>query len=380
MINKRILSLLLYCILFFCLFGCSSGEQDSDNKLGNGWVPSGSLPLQYATQFEVDYYDGGYSLISVSDGSKFLVVPENAPVPDGVSKNITVLQQPIDNVYLVATASMCLFDALESLDCISLSGTKSEDWYLQNARTSMENGEIIYAGKYSAPDYELILSSGCRLAIESTMITHTPEVKKKLEELGVSVIVDQSSYEKHPLGRTEWMKLYAVLVGKEALAESLFREQTQLLEAVLGLESTGKTVAFFYMSPSGYAVARKSGDYVTKMIELAGGEYIFQNLGDSETATSTVNLEMESFYATARDADFIIYNSTVAGGLTSMEEFLGINTLLADFKAVKEGNVWCTGKNMFQETTQLGLMISDIHEMLCDDGTLAQLNFMYKLT
>ena len=39
-------------------------------------------------------------------------------------------------------------------------------------------------GKYSAPDYELILVQGCDLAVESTMIYHTPEVKEQLEQTG----------------------------------------------------------------------------------------------------------------------------------------------------------------------------------------------------
>lgn len=42
-------------------------------------------------------------------------------------------------------------------------------------------------------------------------------------------------------------------------------------------------------------VVRKSGDYVTKMLELAGGRYVFDNLGDPETRTSTVVMEMERF-------------------------------------------------------------------------------------
>lgn len=61
---------------------------------------------------------------------------------------------------------------------------------------------------YSAPDYELILSKNCDLAIESTMIYHKPEVKEKLEQFGIPVLVEHSSYESHPLGRTEWLKLY----------------------------------------------------------------------------------------------------------------------------------------------------------------------------
>ena len=45
------------------------------------------------------------------------------------------------------------------------------------ARQAMEEGRILYAGKYNAPDYELIYGEGCDLAVESTMIYHSPEVR-----------------------------------------------------------------------------------------------------------------------------------------------------------------------------------------------------------
>lgn len=367
-------------MIFLFLSGCAENKNITDSELGNGWQPEGRMELKYAENFNVDYYNGGYALITISDGSRYLVVPKASEIPEGLDSDITVLRQPIDNIYLVATSAMCLFDSLDSLESIKLSGTKSEGWYIENARTAMESGHIIYAGKYSVPDYELIVSSDCSLAVESTMINHTPEVKEKLEDLGIPVLIDQSSYESHPLGRTEWIKLYGVLTGKEAAAKKVFDEQARYLDEASGQESTGKTVAFFYISSSGNAIARKSGDYITKMIQLAGGDYIFDNLGDPESATSTVTLEMEKFYSTAKNADFIVYNSTIDSELSSVEELISKNPLLEDFKAVQNGNVWCTSKNMFQETTQFGLMISDIRRMLTDEGkNLTELNFMYRL-
>jgi len=367
-------------VIFLFLSGCAENNDITENGLGNGWQQSGRMELKYAKNFNIDYYNDSYALITISDGSKYLVVPQSCDIPENIDKNITVLRQPVNNIYLVATSAMCLFDSLNSLDSISLSGTKAEGWSIENARAAMESGHIVYAGKYSAPDYELIVSSDCSLAVESTMINHTPEVKEKLEDLGIPVLIDQSSYESHPLGRTEWIKLYGVLTGKESAAQQVFDEQVKYLNEASSQESTGKTVAFFYISSSGNAIARKSGDYVTKMIQLAGGNYIFDNLGDPESATSTVTLEMENFYSTAKDADFIIYNSTIDGELSSVEELISKNPLLEDFRAVQNGNVWCTNKNMFQETTQFGLMISDIRRMLTDDGkNLTELNFMYRL-
>ena len=213
------------------------------------------------------------------------------------------------------------------------------------------------------------------------MIYHKPEVKEKLEQFGIPVLVEHSSYESHPLGRTEWLKLYGVLLGKEELADKLFQEQVDKLKAIEDSESTGKTVAFFYINSVGAANVRKSGDYVSKMIELAGGKYIFSDLGaEDDNSLSTMNMQMEEFYAGAKDADYIIYNSTIDGELTTMDEFLAKSPLLADFKAVKEGHVWCTGKNLFQETMGLGNMIQDIHRMLTEETPdEGQMHYIHQL-
>ena len=93
-----------------------------------------------------------------------------------------------------------------------------------------------------------------------------------------------------------------------------------------------------------------------------------------------MNMQMEAFYASVKDADYLIYNSTIDGELKSLNELLAKSSLLADFKAVKEGNVWCTGKNLFQETMGLGDMILDIHRILTEDEPKPQeMNYIYRL-
>ena len=337
-----------------------------------------SLELQYADQFAVDYYEGGYALITIVGSGQFLVVPEGKEAPEGLDEDITVIHQPLENIYLVATSTMDFFRALDGIGSISLSGTKADGWYIDEAKEALESGAVSFAGKYNAPDYELILSKKCDLALESTMIYHNPEVKEKLEEFGIPVLVEHSSYENHPLGRTEWVKLYGVLLDKEEEAEAVFEEQAEKLNSIKDSENTGKTVAFFYINSMGSANVRKSNDYVSKMIELAGGNYIFNDLGTDEEGLSTMNMGMEDFYAGARDADYIIYNSTIDGELKSLDELLKKSELLKDFKAVKEGNVWCLTKSMFQETTCLGDVIMDIHRMLTEDDPDG-LTYLYRL-
>ncbi len=371
-----------YILLFIMslLFVCTGKVQAAEADSLSGLVFEKSMDLSYAEGFSVDYYKGGYSLITIKDGGKFLVVPKGEKVPEKLDQNITVLKQPLKNIYLVATSAMDFFVSLDGLNSIGLSGTDANGWYIKAAKEALENGDILFAGKYSAPDYELILGEKCELAIESTMIYHTPEVKEKLEQFGIPVLVERSSYETHPLGRTEWIKLYGVLLGKEKEAEAIFKEQEKRMNAVLSEENTGKTVAFFYITTTGYANVRKSNDYVSSMIQLAGGKYIFDDLGENENALSTVNMQMEEFYARAKDADYIIYNSAIDGELHTLEDLLKKSALLKDFKAVQNGNVWCTGKNLFQESTGLGVMIEDIHKMLkSEDDSLTELTYMHRL-
>ncbi len=366
-------------LLLTCGFTAQAAENENPVSIP-GLTFDHSMELSYAEEFCVDYYKDGYVLITIDQEGQYLVVPEGKEAPENLDSNITVLKQPIQNIYMVATSAMDLFRAIDGISNIRLSGTKEDGWYIQEARDAMEANEMIYAGKYNAPDYELILSEGCDLAIESTMIHHNPEVQEKLEQFGIPVIVERSSYESHPLGRTEWMKLYAVLLGKEDMAEAVFKEQSDKLDKVLTEENTGKTVAFFYINSTGAVNIRKNNDYVSRMIELAGGRYLPEDTGDNDNALSTMNMQMEEFYAKAKDADYIIYNSTIDGELSTIDELLSKSKLLGDFKAVKEGNVWCTGKNLFQETTGLGTMIEDIHTMLTtDDEALEELTYMHRL-
>lgn len=340
------------------------------------------MQLEYASQFQVDYYAGGYSLITIGDSDRYLLVPENGTVPEGVDSSIIILQQPLDNLYVAASSAMDLFSGLQALDSVRMTSTKLADWSLPEVQQAIERENILYVGKYNTPDYEMVLSEGCGLAIESTMLYHNPETQEQLESLGIPVMVERSSYESHPLGRMEWIKLYGLLLGKADEAERFFDEKVSRLDDILTGDSTGKTVAFFYISSNGYVNVRKPGEYISKMIELAGGTYILsaEDLNVDENALSTMNMQMEAFYDAARDADCLIYNSTIDGALDTIDQLLDKSQLLADFKAVQQHNVWCTEQNMFQQTTGAADMISDLHAILTGEAEeIDQLTFLHRL-
>ncbi len=334
---------------------------------GLSWVRR--MPLTYAEGFSVDYYEGDYVLIDIVDGDRILLLPDGADVPDGLPADVLAIHRP-KNIYLAATSAMALFSRLDALGCVKASSLEAEDWSVEAARAAMEAGEMTFAGKYSEPDYELLIQLGCDLAVESTMIFHTPKVKEMLESLGIPVIVDRSSYEPHPLGRTEWIKVYGALVGREDAAEAFFAEKAALISRYADYPNSEKTVAFFYMSSDGSVVVRNATDYVPRMIEIAGGRYALSDIVDPDSSRSSVSTTMEQFYAAAVDADYLIYNTSIASPLKSLDDLFALSPLFADFKAVKAGNVWCAGKNLYQETDDVGELIADIHNMIAGEGEM----------
>ena len=325
---------------------------------------TGSLALLYADQFDVRFF-GDYALIHIENSGEYLLMPEGGKVPDQLPEDVVVLEKPLDAAYLVSSSAADLIEHCGALDCIRLSGVRESDWYNEAIRAAMEEGRIAYAGKYRAPDYERILAAGCDLAIENTMIYHAPAVKEKLEELGIPVLVERSSYESHPLGRLEWIKLYGVLFDRRKEAEAYFSRQMEAVRPMLERErETGKTVVFFHITAGGLVNVRRSGDYIIKMIELAGGRYALSHTGSGEDTFSSMNMQMEDFYQEAADADILIYNSTIGGEITSVEELLEKSPLFQDFKAVKEGNVYCTQRSLFQQTSGIADFLLDLDAVL----------------
>lgn len=346
-------------------------EEDYDGRL----VYDSSMELQYVKGFSVDYYKGGYKLISIIDGTKLLIVPEGMSVPEDTEDDTIVLQQPVENILVSSTPTTSLINAVGALDAISLTTYDMDSWYIDSVKEALENGSMQYIGNYNEPDYEMITASGTDFAIFSAMLTE--DVAAQLEQLGVRVMLDRAAEEEHPLARVEWMKLYGAMFNLEEKAEELVNEQIAYVDEIASKEATGKSVAIFYITSKGALYARNADDYMAKMVDLAGGEYILSDVGVGESGT--INMEMEAFYDAAKDADYIIYIWSLGGRSETLADFLERSEILADMKAVQEGNVWCTTPDFFQISNTLGSMINDMNLMLNADETTDTLTYLFKL-
>ena len=395
-----------------------------------------------AEYFRLSVYEDAsgakYQLLETAGGlHRYLIAPADAQVSDrksdhftaraseansankekkGDALELTVLQQPLTTTYVAASAVMAPLCDLGAVSQIRFSGLREEGWYVDEARTAMKKGSMLFAGKYSEPDYETLLREGCDLALESTMIYRSPEVIEKLSALGIPVYIDYSSYEPHVLGRLEWIRVYGALFGHEEEAQQWYQAERDRIRAIqkdaetssgeasqsgksteksetktsrnskneassigtssgrAGTDTTADlrpTVVYFYVNSSGQIQVRQPQDYIPELLELAGARYLAPDMkGLSGSRKSNVTVSLEDFYSSCRDADYLIYSATLDRPLSSIQELLGKNALFADFKAVKEGHVYTTDKDFYQLSDRMADFAEDVHRMLQGQGDM----------
>ena len=96
------------------------------------------------------------------------------------------------------------------------------------------------------------------------MILHSPKVQEMIEDLDIPVFVDYSSYESHPLGRTEWIKVYGAMLNKEKEAET-----NGLTEIVVAKHRNGATADISLVFEKQYS---RFSDYYTGPENQNSGE------------------------------------------------------------------------------------------------------------
>lgn len=330
------------------------------------------LSLSHAEQFSV-YYEDGCAVVTIRGEGQILLVPHGKKAPEELAANRTVLTQGVNNAYLISTSGMDLAAKCGALDSIRFCSLKENDWFIPEPVDAMKDGKMLYAGKYSAPDFERLVAGGCNLVLANTMLRHKPQVIEKFEELGIPVIIEKANYEKDPLGRLEWIKFYGLLFGRLDEATAYFDSQVKRLGSLFANEKTGARVAFFALNSKGGVSIRRNSDYVVSMIKMAGGEYALEKIaGDSEGGMSSINVTMEDFSMAAHDADVLVYNGTIETRPRDMKDFVSKSPAFADFKAVRNGAVYTTDKDFFQKTTGIAEFILDMNMVVrAADGKVA---------
>lgn len=328
---------------------------DKENKVLNIRT---EMPLKYAKNFSVKYLRNGIKKVTDAEKRVLILVPEGKEVPEEF-KNEIVINTPIKDVLLGSTTEACLLRPINELGSIKAVTTKEENWQIPEVKQGLKDGKITYVGSSKNPDYEKIASIKPQMAFVYTGPSGEQSMIEKFKELNINYAVNNEYLEENPFGRMEWMKFMAAFYNKEEEAEKYFNESVKKVEeASEKLPKDNKPTVAWGLISKGQVFAPKADSYVAKMIELAGGDYVFK-----EPGTGNAKIGLEDFYAQAKDASLFMYASSTTYAPT-LKSVLEKGPALENLKAVKDKNTWCFAPDYYQSIDKTDDLIIQLMEII----------------
>lgn len=277
-------TLFLLCFTLSCSVKQSSSEDQSFS----------SDTILYARGFTIQHFTD-YTSVEVRDPwdstrilQRYLLVDRGALMPGDLPKG-TVVRTPVKNIVVYTSVHAAIIDQLGEADKVI---GVCEPRYMDtpSIQEGLRVGKIADLGEATAPNIEKIIDIGAEIIIASPFQNagYGPA-----EKLGIPIIEAADYMESLPLGRTEWIRFYGLLFGKEAMADSIFRETKgrylELKELAKTVTNRPTVISEKKFGSSWYMPAGDS--YVAHLYNDAGADYIFKDLpgaGSTPLAFETV--------------------------------------------------------------------------------------------
>ncbi len=329
----------LLVLLALALLGCT---QHSSDQVEHGIV-------KFAKNFQIEFHDG-YKILKVKEDEtwKTYILYYDKP-PEGVEG--IPIKIPIKRMVVMSSTHIAQLEAINGTDAVVgfMYGGRYK-LYFPDVVERLEKGEIVDLGSPNAPDYEKLIELNPDIVI--IYVTSSNEkVREKLRELGINYIVDSEWLENDPLGRAEWVKFFGALLDKDEEAEEYFnrivKNVEEIEEAVSSVEE--KPNVLWALIYKGRVYVPRGDSYVAKMIEYAGGNYLFKDVNGA--GSEIINIE--DLLLKGQKADVMIYSSYY---VKSLDDIKRKEPRMADLKVFKERKIY----NITPDYWQLGLLHPDI--------------------
>ena len=402
---KRSLALVLLAVLamstlLFAACDKKENEQQGITVEYSQLTSTGKEENTFAELFSIEHLkdenEKAYSKIEVFDKEKkldtsWLLLPEGVDKVSGAPAGVNIMTfRDRQNIMVSSASTMALINAMDALSKVPMT-TADTTWRIQEIKDAIDKGTVKEVGKYSKPDYEQIISIGAEkhvtFAVFSTMLDSVPDVYDQLTKTcNLRIMRDQSSYESHPLGRTEWIKIYGEIFDMRDKSDAVFNGQVEILNETTSKinvpEAERKTVLIFYTtSTKDTFYVRNAADYVTELVNLGGGKQVAE-IGPGKSGNT--KMTQESIIQECSQADYVLYNWTSGASGVKDESLQGLidarlGDWFKDFKAYKEGNVWRTSNDFYQKMDKMGEMVADIYKMLYGENVSDTLTYVNRL-
>lgn len=319
------------------------------------------LELSYAKGFSVTDYKG-FKLLEVSkpfqgasQGLRYLLVPKKREIPQ-IDEDVTIIRTPVDRIACTSTTHIPLLDYLgETTRLVAFPNTD----YIssEKMRTHIDAGKVTDLGSDATLNLEKLAISKPEVVMGYSVTGDFGEYKK-IEGLGMHVVINAEYLEDHPLGRAEWIKFAGLLFEKEEIAAQVFSMIKNNYEATLALipQSAKKPTVFSGIMYGDAWFLPGGKNNMATLFRDAGYKYLWE----SDSSTGFLKVSFEHVYERAQHADYWIG----VASFSTLEELKRADHRYEKFKAFKTKQVYTydarKGKTGGSEYLELGYLRPDI--------------------
>lgn len=235
----------------------------------------------------------------------YLLADREKPLPEHLPEG-TVVRTPLQKSVIYSSVHCSLWSELDELKGIG--GVCGLEYIkLPQIQEGCRNGSIVNVGNSMNPDIERIID------LRPDAILLSPFENSggygRVGKLNIPIIECADYMETSALGRAEWMRLYGLLLGKEAQADSLFagieKEYLTLTQQVKSQNLKRPTVISEMKNSSAWYIPGGNST-MGRLYQDAGADYVFTYLSNS----GSVPLAFETVFDRGGNADIwlIKYN------------------------------------------------------------------------
>ena len=340
----------LFCSIIAALCACGDGG-DSRGKTAGGTVPECANQvifdeMQYSAMLRMGRSCGqGIAEIRSVIGrdtlvQSFALVDDSALARQGLDlgqvsrgaawKGAAVLHVPLRRAVILSSAQIGYMLRLGVAGRIV--GVGDGKYIVDSALyAKTAAGEVATVGN----GHELVLEKVLDQKPELVMTFATGggyDDYERLQALGIPMMLTSEWQEDSPLAKFEWIKLFGMLFGKQALADSIFKQTNEeYLSSLVSRLSSKSPRVLVGMSYGGVWYAPGGHSYTAQLIRDAGGCYLWA--GDT---TREMRLSLEEVFAIADSADIWIN----PGAFSSPDEILAAEPRVKNIRAFRDGRVY----------------------------------------
>lgn len=345
----RKLFLILCILLTLTLLGC--GEEENEHK---------TAFLQIG-EFTINKVSDELTIVRDGAGRSLALVPREAEIPEGFEPDM-VVRVPVQRVVAYGGFDVAALRVLGVLDATLVGVTSPrEKWFIEDVLQGFEEGRIAYMGDATAINYEILKKQQPEL-----VLTWDPSVIPMLSSLGIPSIITTTPVAMCLDARMGFVKFLAPFFQREEEAENYFQRVNASLKDIRE-KTAGEWDKAKVMWGDMYekrVLVEPGNAWVGELIGLAESDYLFEDV----YGTSCIEISMERFLYSGKEADVYFTYRTPKTGATSKEAMKKLHPLLADIRPLgPEGKVYAPRPHYSQSGDRLDEIFTEIAAIIHPD-------------